>query len=352
MISIAISYRSEDIQIAKDLHLRLAGRFGESSVFLADRSLKGGQRWEPPLLKAFKRADFVVVIVGRFWAAKADGSHRLGEEDYVRKELEAACSGDRCKGFFPIFIDDASFPPLGALLNGGEAIKSVFQYQAFRLDSREDTAFQLVCDLVTAAITQDETGVLSTFVEFPIDRVKAELSRAEQRFLVWHTWTEYFKLYLRWALNRFLKYRWEHREPICHFLLAHPDCHYADLRARLIRKSTLQRLLEETLRDLKSVAESVADTSVDQIIQVRLYTSYPAKPLYIVDQRAFVGWYPSNTSSHHSPYVEVHGQSRFLASLEAAFVATWDRTEWEWNFSEERIQKVGLSDESAGWPAL
>lgn len=341
MTLIAISYRSDDAEVARALHSRLASRLGEGTVFLAEQSIRSGHHWERALNLAFAKADLVLAVVGKFWAVQADGCSRLGPDDYVRKELDAAQRG-RCKVFVPILVGDTPVPHLDYLGAGGDAVLGLFKRQALRLEPNTSGDVQRVCDQILSIVI----GVLGTYMEFPLGRVAEAINSAETRFHVWHTWTEYFRYFLRRPLRKFMESVWRRHDPCrCRFLLAHPDCSYAELRAKSIRGSTLHSLLEQTLVDLKSVAVGAVGGAIDDALEVRLYTSYPTTPLYIVDEKAFVGWYPPDTTSHDSAYAEVGGPaSNLFVYLESTFQATWDQTEWKWDFDKWEPRKVNDPD--------
>lgn len=192
MAFVALSYRNSDTRVAKELYLRLAATLGQSSVFLADQTLRVGKNWEPALARFFMKANLVVVVVGDAWAKKPDGSLRLGPNDYVRKELEIAYQGG-CRIFIPVLLNETAVPSEEEQDAGGEVIRNLFRRHAMSLKNINDGELQYVCNQIISIII----GVSDIYTQFPVKRIEEAITEAEHCFLVWHTWSEYFKPYLK-----------------------------------------------------------------------------------------------------------------------------------------------------------
>jgi HNH endonuclease len=202
-----------------------------------------------------------------------------------------------------------------------------------------------------------DTEVVGTFSSFPTDKVSERLESASKRLLVWHTWSDYFHLELQESLRKFLNAAHDEtsaEEPIarCRILLAHPDkalC--AKFRVKTLYRDRpgdrLGNMVRRTASDLERAASENGEVNkkLRDIIEVRLYTSPLVMPLYIIDNRAFVGWYPEGEKSHSSPYLEVDTQRGNLPfKLETAFSKAWQASKWEWDFASK---KPKLIEESA-----
>lgn len=337
MFPIAISYRSEDECAAKVICRQLAIRLGIDSVFMAKCSVRSGRLWAPEIERSFKMAEIVVAVIGEYWAVAHDGSSRLGPSDYVTQELDVANNG-RCRSFVPILLGDTSVPNNEQLAAGGEGVQALFRHQAIHLDVNLNTEVKLVCERLVA----DVIGVFATYSGFPVARVSDALWSADTRFFAWHNWSDYFEFFLKGSLQRFIQEVWFGLGPrSCKILLAHPESVYAEERAVSIRKANLKELLDKTTRDLEDLVEGIVGCSVEEVIEVRLCMSYPSMPLYIVDDRAFVGWYPPSKTSHESPSVEIRGENnKLLSELVDVFSIAWATSEWFWDFGSREPRKI------------
>jgi hypothetical protein len=187
---------------------------------------------------------------------------------------------------------------------------------------------------------------------FPFKQVAEALAVAQRRLLVWHTWTQYFDLLLHSQLVRFLCSAWEAapvEERICRILLAHPkEAECAKLRTRTLGEAKLDSLLDRTIRDLRRAAQGAAVAlgnrpyeELADFLDVRLYSSVLVMPIYIVDDRAFVGWYPAREKSHFAPYLELDAsRSSVVRKLENWFMETWSGAGWRWDFRSDRPVRV------------
>jgi hypothetical protein len=129
---IFVSYRRTDAGWPADLVAReLATTFGPHRVFLDVRELDAGDDFGAQLDDHLQRARALVVLVGANWlhAHDAYGRRRLDlADDWVRREIRAALSNERCR-VIPVLLDDASLPPPDVLpsdisaLPGRQAIR-------------------------------------------------------------------------------------------------------------------------------------------------------------------------------------------------------------------------------------
>jgi len=198
--------------------------------------------------------------------------------------------------------------------------------------------------------------VVATFSKFPTEQISQRLEIASKRLLVWHTWSDYFHLELQDSLRKFLNAAYSDtsaEEPIsrCRILLAHPDkAHCAKLRVKALYRDRpghkLSSLIRRTTSDLERAASENGEVvkKLREVIEVRLYTSVLVMPLYVVDNRAFVGWYPEGEKSHSSPYLEVDTQRGNLPfKLETAFSKAWQASKWRWNFESKQPERIAES---------
>jgi hypothetical protein len=88
---IFISYRRDDAPgEARNIHDRLARRFGASRVFMDVDDLFAGQRFDVELEKALAGCDVLLVVIGLRWADTLSEHMSRDERDYVREEIAAA----------------------------------------------------------------------------------------------------------------------------------------------------------------------------------------------------------------------------------------------------------------------
>jgi hypothetical protein len=88
---IFISYRRDDASAeARNIHDRLARRFGSSTVFMDVDNLFAGQRFDVELGKALERCEVLIVVIGSRWSEVLADHTARDERDYVREEIAAA----------------------------------------------------------------------------------------------------------------------------------------------------------------------------------------------------------------------------------------------------------------------
>ena len=110
MTKIFISYRRQDSQtMSERIHDKLVQVFGEKAVFLdvAD-DIPPGANWEQVLADNLADSDVLLVIIGQQWEMML--KQRLGEQDFVRFEVERglARAGDML--IIPILVNGADVP--------------------------------------------------------------------------------------------------------------------------------------------------------------------------------------------------------------------------------------------------
>jgi hypothetical protein len=190
-----------------------------------------------------------------------------------------------------------------------------------------------------------QSEVLAVHDHFPIRQVAQALGNAQWRVLVWHTWTEYFDEILFLHLVKFFRTAHEAfplQEIKCRVLLAHPeDSFCAKYRARALANSDLGPLVRRAASNFARAARKVSRREFEELLEIRLYSSVLTMPLYIIDNRAFVGWYPDGETSHYAPYIEIDAtHSGLVTALESSWIRTWDKAQWEWNFRRRRPEPV------------
>jgi hypothetical protein len=98
MSSIFINYRTGDGEAGAALVEReLSRRFGTRKVFRASKSIKPGEDFERALLRAVRRSDALVAIIGPRWLTAEDGNgHRAldNDDDWTRREIAEAFACD------------------------------------------------------------------------------------------------------------------------------------------------------------------------------------------------------------------------------------------------------------------
>lgn len=105
MADIFICYRRDDSEgHTGRLHDALAGRFGESSVFIDVDHLHPGVDFEQVIQRTLLRSKVVLVVIGRRWLAP----RLTSESDLVRKEVEAALAAN--KRLIPVLVGGAKMP--------------------------------------------------------------------------------------------------------------------------------------------------------------------------------------------------------------------------------------------------
>jgi TIR domain len=352
MALIAISYRFEDASAARALYGQLVQLLGEDDVFLSEESLAGGLVWEPAISKVFSQATLVVVVIGKSWARHADGTLRFEPGDYVLKELEEADKG-KCRVIVPILLDGVK---AGDFTNQSwlpAAVRNVFKFQTTTLGPPPVSQERLcsVCAGIAKKALRAGIGVEASFEGLPVSQIAQALEVANRQFLVWHTWTEYFDPFYRPPLAQFIDRAFnDYGSCRCQILLAHPENSFAKTRAEALEKSSFGDLLKKCMGNLEQIARLIVkEGPIKEVLAVRLYHQVPAMPLYMVDDNAFIGWYPPHERSHSSPYFEVgEGRGRLHRWLERIFEKSWQAAEWRWNFDSQEPELLTPLDGGVG----
>jgi formylglycine-generating enzyme required for sulfatase activity len=169
---IIISYRRSDSDVfAGRLRDRIAGNFGEESVFIDVDSIPFGKDFRVHIQEAMAKADAILVVVGPRWLGGGKGGHsRIKDDtDPVRIEVETALS----KGIptIPILVGQTNMPKPEQL---PESLRSFAFINAAPVDTGRD--FHRDLSRVIATI--------NTILERPTDadneREEAEKQRGEE----------------------------------------------------------------------------------------------------------------------------------------------------------------------------
>ncbi len=116
--NIFISYRREDAPAhATLLKNALAGRFGESSVFIDVASLRPGDNFVRDIEHYVSLSDVLIAVIGPRWLSLLEERRRALDNatDYVRVEIEAALARQARAWVLPVLVDGAVMPAANAL---------------------------------------------------------------------------------------------------------------------------------------------------------------------------------------------------------------------------------------------
>jgi hypothetical protein len=107
---IVFSYRRADSAgLVRALHERLVHRLGTDRLFLDVDTIAAGADFRAVLRDAVRRAEALVVVIGRHWLETEEGVRRLDDpEDVVR--LEIATALDAGVTIVPVLVDGARMP--------------------------------------------------------------------------------------------------------------------------------------------------------------------------------------------------------------------------------------------------
>jgi hypothetical protein len=139
---IVFSYRRADSAgLVRALHERLVHRLGANRIFLDVDTIAAGADFRSVLKDAVRRADALVVVIGKHWLETAEGTRRLEDpDDVVRLEIATALEAN--VPVVPVLVDGATMPsrqqlpePLRALAdrNAVEVTNRHFDADAGRL---------------------------------------------------------------------------------------------------------------------------------------------------------------------------------------------------------------------------
>jgi hypothetical protein len=115
-VKVVISYRRDDSQaIAGRIREHIERRYGPRFVYIDVRNIPIGVAHKQHFRNALRRADLMMVIIGRRWlGVKDDGQRRIDEEDdFVRSEVEAAL--DLTVPIIPVLVDGGLMPEVKQL---------------------------------------------------------------------------------------------------------------------------------------------------------------------------------------------------------------------------------------------
>ena len=137
MPKITISYRRADSDaIAGRIRDRLAGHYGEASVFMDIDNIPFGIDFREHIKTELAQTDVLVAVVGPKWLGRPGegGRMRIAEEsDPVRIEIETALQ--RGIPVVPVLVHGATIPSTGEL---PDSIKSFAFYNAAEVDTGRD----------------------------------------------------------------------------------------------------------------------------------------------------------------------------------------------------------------------
>jgi TIR domain-containing protein/WD40 repeat protein len=130
---IFINYRRRDTKETADrLSEWLAERYGDDQVFMDVDDIAPGRPWREAIDRAVGSSDLVLAVIGRDWLPELN--RRLADEDdFVRRELEAALSRD--VSIIPVLAKGARMPRSDELPT---SLAPLSEYQAFELLGRYD----------------------------------------------------------------------------------------------------------------------------------------------------------------------------------------------------------------------
>ena len=130
MTAVFISYRRQDSQpYARDLHSRLAARFGAERVFM-DLEIGAGERWRDRLEAAVAASTVLLAVIGPRWS----GGRLEDPEDWVRSEIGAGLRSGIA--VVPVLVGGARLPTAEEL---PAELRGLPEWQAIELtDARWD----------------------------------------------------------------------------------------------------------------------------------------------------------------------------------------------------------------------
>jgi hypothetical protein len=112
-----ISYRRDDApHFAGRLHCMLTREFGDNRIFIDVEHVAPALDFEKKIEEALEECDALLVVIGVDWldaARSSSGNHWTKSPDYVQLEIGIAIR--RGLRLFPILVDGARMPDLGAL---------------------------------------------------------------------------------------------------------------------------------------------------------------------------------------------------------------------------------------------
>lgn len=110
MTKIFISYRRQDSQtMSERIHDKLVQTFGEKAVFLdVSDDIPPGANWEQVLADNLADSDVLLVVIGQQWELML--KQRLGEQDFVRFEVERGLARTGDILIIPILVNGADVP--------------------------------------------------------------------------------------------------------------------------------------------------------------------------------------------------------------------------------------------------
>ena len=110
--TIFVSYRRDDsADVTGRIYDRLSTHFGAGRVFKDVDSIPLGRDFREVINKAVAKASVVVVVVGRNWLGREEGSAHAriqDQTDFVRTEVAAALQQD--KPVIPVLVANATMP--------------------------------------------------------------------------------------------------------------------------------------------------------------------------------------------------------------------------------------------------
>jgi tetratricopeptide (TPR) repeat protein len=176
---IIISYRRSDSDVfAGRVRDRIAGRFGEDSVFIDVDNIPFGKDFRVHIQEALAEADAVLIIVGPRWlgASKANQNRIMDDSDPVRIELETALS----KGIptIPILVGQTKMPKQEQL---PESLKSFTFVNAAAVDTGRDFHRDLerVIDTINTILKRSKDAAGIAFLPSGV-ATEMELNKGEE----------------------------------------------------------------------------------------------------------------------------------------------------------------------------
>lgn len=154
MSRVFINYRTEDEEASATLIERdLSRRFGSDEIFRASKSIKPGDDFARAILRAVRRADALLAVIGPRWLEARDrrGQRRIDDRsDWTRREITEAFTNGVL--VIPVLVNDA--PRLSAAVLP-RALRQLVNCQYRRLSHRNaDADLDQLAHAVSEAIPE------------------------------------------------------------------------------------------------------------------------------------------------------------------------------------------------------
>lgn len=123
---IFLNYRSsDDTGVLELLDRELTARLGEQAVFRDSRSMRLGMSYKPQLIEKARRCKVLLVLIGRYWEEIQGHRWLDNEDDWVRREIEAALDENGKVCVVPVLVGARSMLRTGDLPESLRAVVSL-----------------------------------------------------------------------------------------------------------------------------------------------------------------------------------------------------------------------------------